>query len=45
MSAQLWTISIGRFMSFGFMRQGLGACVALAVVQGPIGILLLLRRH
>jgi len=25
--------------------QALVACVALAVVQGPIGILLLLRRH
>jgi len=45
MSAQLWTMGIAPFMSFGFMRQALVACVALAVVQGPIGILLLLRRQ
>jgi len=35
---------IGPFESFGFMRTALVACLALALANGPIGTLLLLRR-
>jgi zinc/manganese transport system permease protein len=45
MSSTLWTLGIAPFASFGFMRQALVGCVALAVAQGPIGTLLLLRRQ
>jgi zinc/manganese transport system permease protein len=35
---------IGPFESFGFMRTALVACFALALANGPVGMLLLLRR-
>lgn len=35
---------IDPFASFGFMRTALVACLALALVNGPLGMLLLLRR-
>jgi zinc/manganese transport system permease protein len=35
---------LGPFASFGFMRVALVACLALALANGPIGTLLLLRR-
>jgi zinc/manganese transport system permease protein len=35
---------IGPFASFGFMRTALVACLALALANGPLGALLLLRR-
>jgi len=35
---------VGPFASFGFMRMALVACLALALANGPIGTLLLLRR-
>ena len=40
----LLTFLFGPFAALGFMRMALAACVALALVSGPIGILLLLRR-
>jgi zinc/manganese transport system permease protein len=45
MSSTLWELGVGPFASFGFMRQALVGCIALAVAQGPIGTLLLLRRQ
>ena len=33
------------FVSFGFMRHAMVGCIALAIAQGPIGTLLLLRRQ
>jgi zinc/manganese transport system permease protein len=36
---------IGPFESFGFMRIALVACFALALANGPIGTLLLMRRE
>jgi zinc/manganese transport system permease protein len=45
MSSTLWSQAIGPFTSFGFMRQALVGCAALALAQGPIGTLLLLRRQ
>jgi zinc/manganese transport system permease protein len=38
------TFLFGPFASFGFMRMALVACLALALVSGPMGIMLLLRR-
>jgi len=35
---------IGPFEAFGFMRTALVACLALALANGPLGVLLLLRR-
>src|SRR6202008_3655751 len=35
---------IGPFETFGFMRTALVACLALALANGPLGTLLLLRR-
>jgi len=35
---------IGPFESFGFMRTALVACLSLALANGPVGTLLLLRR-
>jgi zinc/manganese transport system permease protein len=45
MSSTLWELGVAPFASFGFMRQALVGCIALAVAQGPIGTLLLLRRQ
>jgi zinc/manganese transport system permease protein len=36
---------IGPFETFGFMRIALVACFALALSNGPVGILLLMRRE
>ena len=36
---------IGPFQTFGFMRIALVACFALALSNGPIGVLLLVRRE
>jgi zinc/manganese transport system permease protein len=35
---------IGPFASFGFMRTALVACLALALANGPLGTLLIIRR-
>ncbi|MGZ5872574.1 MAG: metal ABC transporter permease [Bradyrhizobium sp.] len=45
MSAQLIGFLIDPFWSFGFMRIALVACFALALANGPIGTLLLMRRE
>lgn len=45
MSATVWSWLVTPFASFGFMRLALVGCIALAVAQGPIGTLLLLRRQ
>lgn len=45
MSGQLIGFLIGPFESFGFMRIALVACFALALANGPIGTLLLMRRE
>ena len=39
-----YSLLIGPFESFGFMRTALVACLALALANGPVGTLLLLRR-
>jgi zinc/manganese transport system permease protein len=36
---------IGPFQTFGFMRIALVACFALALSNGPVGVLLLMRRE
>ncbi len=45
MSGQLIDFLIGPFETFGFMRIALVACFALALANGPIGTLLLMRRE
>lgn len=45
MSGQLIGFLIDPFESFGFMRIALVACFALALANGPIGTLLLMRRE
>ena len=40
----VYSLLIGPFETFGFMRTALVACLALALASGPIGTLLLLRR-
>lgn len=44
MSGSLDGFLLGPFTSFGFMRLALAACLALALANAPIGVLLLLRR-
>jgi zinc/manganese transport system permease protein len=44
-SGQTFGFLIGPFASFGFMRIALVACFALALANGPIGTLLLMRRE
>jgi zinc/manganese transport system permease protein len=44
MSPSLYGVLIGPFEHFAFMRIALVACLALALANGPLGILLLLRR-
>jgi zinc/manganese transport system permease protein len=44
-TGQLIGLLIGPFENFGFMRVALVACFALALANGPIGILLLMRRE
>ena len=45
MSGQLIGFLVSPFESFGFMRIALVACFALALANGPIGTLLLMRRE
>ena len=45
MSSTLWPLGMAPFVSFGFMRHAMVGCIALAIAQGPIGTLLLLRRQ
>jgi len=45
MSGQLFGLLIGPFETFGFMRVALVACFALALANGPIGTLLLMRHE
>ena len=44
-SGQILGFLIDPFASFGFMRIALVACFALALANGPIGTLLLMRRE
>jgi zinc/manganese transport system permease protein len=44
MSLSLYAVLIGPFEGFSFMRIALVGCLALALANGPLGILLLLRR-
>jgi zinc/manganese transport system permease protein len=44
MNMSLHALLIGPFEAFSFMRIALVACLALALANGPLGILLLLRR-
>jgi len=44
-SGQLFGFLIGPFESFGFMRIALVACLALALANGPVGTLMLMRRE
>ncbi len=44
MTLSLYALLIGPFEGFSFMRIALVACLALALANGPLGILLLLRR-
>jgi zinc/manganese transport system permease protein len=44
-TGQLLGLLIDPFETFGFMRIALVACFALALANGPIGILLLMRRE
>jgi len=39
-----YSLLIGPFEAFGFMRTALVACLALALASGPVGTLLLLRQ-
>jgi zinc/manganese transport system permease protein len=45
MSGQFLSLLIGPFETFGFMRLALVACLALALANGPIGTLLLMRHQ
>jgi zinc/manganese transport system permease protein len=44
MTISLYAMLIGPFEGFSFMRIALVACLALSLANGPLGILLLLRR-
>jgi len=44
MTLSVYNLLIGPFAGSGFMRIALAACLGLALANGPIGILLLLRR-
>ncbi len=44
MTMSLYALLIGPFETFSFMRIALVACLALALANGPLGVLLLLRR-
>jgi len=44
MTLSLYALLIGPFEGFSFMRIALVACLALALANGPLGVLLLLRR-
>jgi zinc/manganese transport system permease protein len=45
MSGDPLNLLIGPFETYGFMRIALVACLALALANGPIGTLLLMRRE
>lgn len=40
----IYSIFIGPFVEYGFMRRALVASIALGLGSGPIGVLLMLRR-
>jgi zinc/manganese transport system permease protein len=40
----LYTVLVGPFAEYGFMRRALVASVALGLGSGPVGVLLMLRR-
>jgi zinc/manganese transport system permease protein len=40
----LWTILIGPFSEFDFMRRALAGCLALSLSSAPVGVFLMLRR-
>jgi len=40
----LYDLGVGPFAEFGFMRRALVGCLALALVYGPIGTVLIIRR-
>jgi zinc/manganese transport system permease protein len=40
----LYALIIEPFVSYGFMRRALVACLALSLGSGPVGVLLVLRR-
>jgi len=40
----LYQMVVQPFVEFGFMRRALGACRALGLGSGPVGVLLMLRR-
>jgi zinc/manganese transport system permease protein len=42
--SEVYGFLIGPFASFGFMRTALVSCLALALANGPVGTMLLLRR-
>ncbi|HEY0184695.1 MAG TPA: metal ABC transporter permease [Rhodopila sp.] len=44
MTLSVYALMIGPFEGFSFMRVALVACLALALANGPLGVLLLLRR-
>lgn len=44
LGATLYAATLGPFAEFGFMRRALVACFALALVCGPIGTFLVIRR-
>lgn len=40
----LWSLLVGPFVEFGFMRRALAGCLALSVSAAPMGVFLMLRR-
>jgi zinc/manganese transport system permease protein len=44
MSLSAYALLVGPFENFSFMRIALVGCLALALANGPLGVLLLLRR-
>lgn len=43
-SVTFYTLAVGPFVEFGFMRRALVGCLALALGGGPIGTFLVIRR-
>lgn len=43
-NALLESVLLGPFIEFGFMRQALLGCIALALSAAPVGVFLMLRR-
>jgi zinc/manganese transport system permease protein len=40
----LWSLLVGPFAEFGFMRRALAGCLALSLSAAPMGVFLMLRR-